>query len=105
MIAMMQRDKRKRKSPMLKALLESKPSVTAKMQQAMNAFNSISRGRGYTGQYATALPLTEKDVISHISIHGSTCYESDILVNIILALDNEWLTLEAARKKAEAKRG
>lgn len=105
MIAMMMRDKRKRNSPMLKQLLKSKPNVNAKQQQAMNAFNSISRGRRYTGQAATPLPLTESDVIEYVSVHGITCYESDILTNIILALDNEYLTLEAARRKAEASRG
>ena len=105
MIAMMQRDKRKRKSPMLKALLESKPHVTARMQQAMNAFNSISRSRKYTGQYSSPLPLTEHDVIEYISVHGCNSYESDILISIILALDNEFLALDAARRKAEANRG
>ncbi|MBL4795847.1 MAG: hypothetical protein JKY50_00380 [Oleispira sp.] len=102
---MMQRDKRKRKSPMLKELLKSKPNVKPRMQQAMNVFNSISRGRQYTGQTSSPLPLTEHDVMSYISIHGLTCYEGDILINIILALDNEWLTLDSARRKAEAKRG
>lgn len=105
MITMMQRDKRKRNSPMLKELLKSKPNVNAKMQMAMNAFNSISRSRKYTGQTSSPLPLTEHDVMSYISIHGCDCYENDILINIILALDNEFLTLDSARKKAEAKRG
>ena len=105
MIAMMQRDSRKRNSPMLKALLESKPNVTNKMQHAMNAFNSISRSRKYTGQYSSPLPLTEHDVMDYIRVHGCNSYESDILINIILALDNEFLTLDAARRKAEANRG
>ncbi|MDB4352478.1 hypothetical protein OAA60_03495 [Porticoccaceae bacterium] len=105
MIAMMQRDKRKRKSLMLKTLLASKPNVTAKQQQAMNTFNAISRSRKYTGQYASPLPLTEHDVIQHIQLHGCNCFESDIMINIILALDNEFLTLDAARRKAEANRG
>ena len=105
MIEMMQRDKRKRKSPMLKTLLESKPNVTAKMQGAMNAFNSISRSRKYTGQYSSPLPLTEHDVIEHIQLNGCNSYESDIMINIILALDNEYLTIEAAKRKAEAQRG
>jgi len=88
---------------MLKELLKSKPRVTAKMQQAMNVFNSVSRGRKYAGQYVSALPLTEFDIMQYINIHGSSAYEPDILINIILALDNEWLTLEAARRKAESK--
>ena len=103
MIEAMQRDSRKRNSPMLKELLKSKPKVNAKMQQCMNSFNTISRGRRYTGQYASPLPLTEADVIEHISLHGCTSYESDIMINIILAIDNEWLTLESARRKAEVK--
>jgi hypothetical protein len=105
MIQAMQRDKRKRNSPMLKELLKSKPSVNAKMQIAMNAFNTISRSRKYTGQYASPLPLTESDVMEHVNLHGCSGYESDIMINIILALDNEWLTLESARRKAEASRG
>lgn len=105
MIAMMQRDKRKRNSPMLKELLKSKPNVKPRMQQALNAFSSIGRSRKYTGQSSSPLPLTENDVLSYISVHGCNCYESDILINIILALDNEWLTLDSARRTAEAKRG
>ena len=105
MVSMMQRDKRKRNSPMLKELLKSKPNVNAKMQQAMNIFNSISRGRKYTGQSSSPLPLTEHDVMSYISIHGCSSYENDILVNIIIALDNEFLTLDSARRISEAKRG
>lgn len=101
----MQRDRRKRNSPMLKQLLRSKPSVTDKMQLAMNSFNTISRARRYTGQCASPLPLTEQDVIEHIILHGCNSYEPDILINIILALDNEWLKLETARRKAEANRG
>ena len=104
MIQMMQKDKRKRNSPMLKQLLASKPKLNHKMQIAMNAFNAISRGRRYTGQYASPLPLTEYDVIDYIKLHGCNSYESDILVSIILAVDNEWLTLEAAKRKAEANR-
>jgi len=103
MITAMQKDRRKRNSPMLKQLLESKPSVTNKMQLAMNSFNTISRSRRYTGQMASPLPLTEQDVIEHISIHGCKSYEPDIIIDIILALDNEWLTIETARRKAEAK--
>lgn len=90
---------------MLKELLKSKPNVNAKMQQAMNAFNSICRCRQYTGQYSSPLPLTEHDVINYISVHGSNCYESDILMSIILALDNDWLKIDSARRIAEAKRG
>lgn len=103
MIEAMQRDKRKRNSPMLKQLLSSKPKINHKMQLAMNTFNTISRSRKYTGQYASPLPLTEQDVIEYIGLHGCNSYESDILINIILALDNEWLTLESARRKSEAK--
>ena len=105
MIEMMQRDKRKRKSPMLKTLLESKPNITAKMQQAMNSFNSISRSRKYTGKYASPLPLTEHDVMQHIKLNGCNSYEPDIMISIILALDNEFLTIEAVKRKAEAQRG
>ena len=105
MIESMQSDSRKRNSPMLKELLKSKPNITAKMQLAMNSFNTISRARRYTGQYALPLPLTETDVMDYISLHGCTSYESDILINIILALDNEYLTLESAKRKAELNRG
>lgn len=104
MIKMMERDKRKRNSPMFKELMKGRPNITPKMQIAMNAFNAISRGRRYTGQYASPLPLTEYDVIDYIKLHGCNSYESDILVSIILAVDNEWLTLEAAKRKAEANR-
>lgn len=105
MIEMMQRDPRKRKSPMLKELLKSKPRMNVKMQLAMNSFNSIARNRKYTGQTALPLPLNERDVIEHIKLHGCNTYEPDILINIILSLDNEWLTLETARRKAEANNG
>ena len=90
---------------MLKQLLSSQPSVTDKMQLAMNSFNTILRARRYTGQCDSPLPLTEQDVIDHIILHGCNSYEPDILTNIILALDNEWLKLEKARRKAEANRG
>lgn len=103
MIENMQRDPRKRKSPMLKELLKSKPRMNVKMQLAMNSFNSVARNRRYTGQTASPLPLTERDVIDYIELHGCNTYEPDIMINIILALDNEWLTIEAARRKAEAK--
>lgn len=90
---------------MLKELIKSKPKVNARMRQAMNIFNTVSRNRKYAGQYAAPLPLTEIDVVSHIDLHGNECFESDILINIILALDNEYLKLESAKRKAEANRG
>jgi hypothetical protein len=102
MLEMMSRDKRKRNSPMFKALLKDKPSITPKMQMALNAFNSISRSRKYTGQYASPLPLTEHDVIENINLNGCCSYEPDIMISIILALDNEFLTIEAAKRKSEA---
>lgn len=105
MVEAMQKDRRKRNSPMLKQLLESKPRLNTKMQLAMNSFNSIGRSRKYTGQSALPLPLTESDVIEHIKLYGCNSYEADILINIILALDNEWLKLETARRKSEANNG
>ena len=89
---------------MLKELLNSKPKMNAKLQMTLNAFHTISRSRKYTGQYSSPLPLTEHDVLSFIDLHGCEMFESDILVNIILALDNEHLKLEAAHRKAEANR-
>lgn len=102
MIEQLQRDPRKRKSPMLKQLIEARPNLTPKMNMALSAFNSISRRRGYAGQYATPLPISEDDVISYINTHGCDCYESDILINIIITLDNEWLKLDAERRKRES---
>ena len=103
MIKMMERDKRKRNSPMFKELMKGRPDITPKMQRALEVFNVLCRGRKYVGQYASPLPLTESSIIKYIETHGVTCYEADILVSIILSLDNSYLEAEAARRKLEAR--
>ena len=105
MITQLQQDPRRRKGKLITELLKSKPRVNNKMRQALNAFNSVSRKRRYTGQMASPLPLTDADVVEHINVHGCNSYEPDILINIILALDNKYLELESERRKREAKNG
>lgn len=90
---------------MLTHLRKAKPKVTPKQQEALNIFNTVSRNRRYTGQMASPLPLTENDIVQYLDLHGCNCYERDIIINIVLALDNEWLSLESARRKREAKNG
>ena len=98
---MMERDPRKKKSPLYKQLSASKPKMTPELREVLNAYHTISRGRKYAGQYASPCPLTEKDVLEYISLHGACGYESDILINIVLNLDNHYLELDAKRRKKD----
>ena len=52
---------------------------------------------------ASPLPLNENDVVQYLSLHGCNAYEVDIMISIVLALDNEYLTAETERRKREAK--
>lgn len=52
---------------------------------------------------ASPLPLTENDIVQYLSLHGCNAYEVDIMISIVLALDNEYLTAETERRKREAK--
>ena len=103
MIEQLQKDPRKKNSPILKQLLLGRPKLNYKMQLALNAFNVISRSRNYVGQMASPCPLSECDIIKYIELHGVTCYEPDIFMEIIISLDNEWLRIEADRRKREQK--
>lgn len=103
MIEQLQKDPRKRNSPILKNLIAGKPRLNGKMQEALKAFNTIGRVRNYVGQTASPCPLSECDILKYIELHGVTCYEPDIFLEIILSLDNEWLKIDAERRKREQK--
>lgn len=86
----------------MKALEKLKPNLTLKQQEAQGIFNAVSRNRMYVGQLASPLPIRESDIIDYINLHGCACYESDILIDIIMALDNDYLAAENERRKREA---